>query len=81
MYVDEERKVRRSDSSGVHKGELLRWIFSILLAGVVSYLTTISTLSIQIARLETRQQSQFEEIQRTLTEIKIDIREFRRGSR
>lgn len=58
-------------------GEWVRWALLLIAAGVVSYFTTIGTLSTQLAMVEERQRNHFDEIQRSLSRIENDVRDLR----
>lgn len=49
------------------------------LAGLIAYFTAIGTLREEIATVKATEQSHFEEVLRSLTELKVDVRELRAG--
>lgn len=59
--------------------ELLRWLVELSLAGLIAYFTAIGTLREEIATVKATEQSHFEEVLRSLTELKVDVRELRAG--
>ena len=58
-------------------GELLRWAFGLVLAGVVAYFTSIGTISEEVARVHEREDNHFNEVLRRLEIMQTDIRELR----
>ena len=88
LNVDERRQLE--DTTAYRMGQVdmsngrgsSEWVWRLLttiLAGLVSYFTAMGALKEQVVKVETKQQAQFEEIQRSLSEIKQDIRDLRRG--
>lgn len=55
------------------KGELLRWAAGMALAAIVSYYTAINTLNVRVTTIDTREQTRFEEMQRTLSRIEATL--------
>lgn len=58
-------------------GEYMRWAGGLILAGLVAYLTTVGTMQTEIEKVRTTEDAHFNEILRTLQEMKVDIRELR----
>lgn len=78
MTTSELVPVRRSNGRAF---EVLKWLVSLALAALVSYFTTLQTMSREIVTVTEREQNHFHELQRVLQEIKADIRELRAEQR
>ena len=50
-------------------GEIVRYLIGLGVAGVVAYFTAIGALQERVSRVETLEQSHFEEVQRSLQRI------------
>ncbi len=62
----DQRKALGSDT--------LRWLIGMALAAVVAYFTAINTLSNEITAVKEREESHFGEVQRSLQDIKTELR-------
>lgn len=56
-------------------GEFLRWVAGLAFAAIVSYFTAQASVTNRLTAVETTQRLQFEEIQRSLVDIKVDLRD------
>lgn len=57
-------------------GEFLRWVIGLVLAGLVAYFTAIGSIRERVGNIDTREQSHFDEVQRTL--IRMDMNQEQR---
>lgn len=53
-------------------GEWIRWLGGMVVAGIVAYLTAMGAMQKQIAIIDTREQTRWEEVQRTLTRMEAN---------
>jgi hypothetical protein len=60
---------RRRRMNGGWAGETLRWVVGLLLAGVVSYYTTVGSMKYEIGVLEERENNHYSELLRRLDRI------------
>lgn len=58
-------------------GEMVRWVIGLVLCGIIAYFTAQSSINARIAVVETSERQHFEEIQRTLVDIKQELRDMR----
>lgn len=65
-------KARNGKSS-----ELLKWVLGLVLAGLVSYFTTTSTMSERIAEVKATEEAHFQELLRRFDVLQEDVREIR----
>ena len=56
-------------------GELLRWVLGSVVAILVSYYTAAISTEQRLTNVETTQRLNFDELQRSLTRIEIDVRD------
>lgn len=54
-------------------GEFLRYLIGLAIAGIVSYFTAVSAINERLAVVDTREQTRFEENQRTLARIERSV--------
>ena len=59
------------------KWETVRWIVGLVLAGLISYLTTVGTMEKEIAEVRATEDAHFQEVLRRLDILQADIRELR----
>lgn len=57
-------------------GEMVRWIAGILLAWLVSYYASDRDTASRVTGIDTREQSRFEETQRSLARIEVSLRQY-----
>lgn len=62
--------------SGV-RFDVVRTIVTALVAGLVAYFTSMTAIDQRVTTVETRESTHFEELQRTLGEMRTDMREIR----
>lgn len=55
-------------------GEILRWLLMLALSGMVAYYTSMNAMSQQIAVTQTTERAHFDEMQRTLADMKDETR-------
>lgn len=66
-------------SIGKAKGEWLRYLGGLVLAAMIAYFTTLSTMEKAIGKVDERENNHFAEVLRRLDAMQADIREMRRG--
>ncbi|HYE84729.1 MAG TPA: hypothetical protein VEA16_00135 [Vicinamibacterales bacterium] len=66
---------RRGSRDG--RGDYVRWAVVLLLSALLSYFTTIGTMSQAIAEVRTTEEAHFQELLRRLDVMQADIRELR----
>jgi hypothetical protein len=59
--------------------EWVRWVLAAIVAGMVSYFTTIATVQQQTLEVKTTEAAHFQEILRRLDAMQADVRELRDG--
>lgn len=69
----EQRRVQVGRS-----GDYVRWALGLLIAGAISYFTTINTMDGEIRDVRTTEDAHFKEVLRRLDVMQADIRELRR---
>jgi hypothetical protein len=57
--------------------EWMRYLGGLVLAGLIAYFTTISTINESIAQVREREDNHFSEVLRRLDVMQMDIRELR----
>lgn len=62
-------------------GELVRWLLGIVTAALISYYTALGAIENRVTAVETKQEAQFGELQRSFSDIRTDIRELRAETR
>lgn len=50
-------------------GEMLRWVIGLMIAGLVYYFSGIGALQERVSKVETLEESHFQEVQRSLVRI------------
>lgn len=60
-------------------GEMVRWLLAVVVAILVSYYTAAISTEQRLTAVETTQRLNFEEIQRTLGRLEVDIRDVKRA--
>lgn len=58
-------------------GEYVRYVMGLILAGLIAYFTTISTLNQAVTEVREREDNHFSEVLRRLDVMQQDIRELR----
>lgn len=53
-------------------GEWIRWLGGMVVAGIVAYFTAMGAMQKQIAIIDTREQTRWEEVQRTLQRMEAN---------
>lgn len=69
-----ERSVHPLNLNG-KSAQILQWIMTGVIAALVGYYTALGATRERLTAVETREQAHFEEIQRTLADLKADLRE------
>ena len=54
-------------------GEVLRWLIGGLVVALISYFTSLGAQQERMAKLESKQDAQYEAIQRSLQDLKSDV--------
>lgn len=77
---------QRDEESGLlglngRTGELLRWVGGLAMSAIVAYFSAQASVTNRLTAVETTQRLQFEEIQRSLSDLKLDVREVKTAVR
>lgn len=59
-------------------GEVLRWFFGMFVAAIVAYYSAQLTIENRVTAVETKQDSNFQELLRAVNRIESDVREIRK---
>lgn len=59
-------------------GEMLRWLIGAVVAALVAYYTAAISTEQRLTAVEVSQRLQFEEVQRALARIELDVRDVKR---
>lgn len=62
-------------------GELVRWVVGLAMSAIVAYFSAQASVTNRLTAVETTQRLQFEEIQRSLSDLKLDVREVKTAVR
>lgn len=62
-------------------GELVRWVVGLAMSAIVAYFSVQASVTNRLTAVETTQRLQFEEIQRSLSDLKLDVREVKTAVR
>lgn len=62
-------------------GELLRWIVGLAMSAIIAYFSAQASVTNRLTAVETTQRLQFEEIQRSLADLKVDMRDVKAAVR
>jgi hypothetical protein len=58
-------------------GEFVRWTAAMVISAVVAYFSAQMTIEKRLSTVEARQQANFDELMRVVSDIKFDVRELR----
>ncbi|HYE87722.1 MAG TPA: hypothetical protein VEA16_15270 [Vicinamibacterales bacterium] len=68
---------KRASSGGSTTEVIVRWAVMLVMSALLSYFTTIGTMSQAIAEVRTTEEAHFQELLRRLDVMQADIRELR----
>lgn len=58
-------------------GEYIRYVFGLILAGLIAYFTTLGTINQAVTEVRERENNHFSEVLRRLEILQQDVRELR----